>query len=78
MRVLRTFVGVLLLDHLSGAPLALPQEPRGAFELVFDAGVFPQPFQGDVLVAFATTGEPRKWVVKINNHLYAGYQQVGI
>ena len=25
-----------------------------------------------------TTGENRKWVVKINNHLYAGYQQVGI
>lgn len=25
-----------------------------------------------------TTGEQRKWLVKINNHLHAGYQQVGI
>lgn len=35
-------------------------EARGTFELHFDAEAFPQPFTGDVFVAFATNGEPRR------------------
>lgn len=50
---------VLALALLASAARFHAQEPSGAFEIVFDAGTFATPFQGDVFVAFAASGEPR-------------------
>ncbi|NOT30785.1 MAG: hypothetical protein HOP15_10105 [Planctomycetes bacterium] len=62
-RVIRPCTAVTLW-LVAVAPLAAQtgalNATAGAFELRFDARAFAAPFSGDVLVAFATSGEPRK------------------
>ncbi len=62
-RVSPSFLALVLAfawSETKDAQAGAASEARGAFEIYFDKAVFEQPFSGDVFVAFAASGEPRR------------------
>lgn len=57
---LRSTFAPLLLASAAAAPALQEPTKAGSFEVTLDAEVFDEPFTGEIFVAFAKRGEPRR------------------